>query len=113
MEQSKPKRIEEISIPDSLKKELITIKDAMMKTFQKNAKWDFTCGYLPRPELDYIPDIYWETFCFMTEINEVIENLNLVITELSFLTTYPELWRLPVKSRLSKKYTLLVRTFFL
>lgn len=112
MEELTPKLIPEISVPDTLKNELMLIQDAMMTTWKKQPEWDFTCGYMPRPELDAISDLYWETFGLITGINEVIEHLNLVILELSSLVEYPELWRLKAKGRIRSKYTLMVRTFF-
>lgn len=111
MEQESLKLIEEIPIPESLKQELIKIQPTMIATFEKNAEWDFTSGYMPRPKLDCISDIYWETFLFITEINEVIENLNLVIADLSFLSKHSEIYR-QIRGRLSKKYSLMVRAFF-
>ncbi len=104
--------IPEIPIPDLIQKELIDIQNEMMKTWKKNDNWNFMSGEMPRPELNFMLDIYWETLGLIAEMNKVIGNLNIVINDMHFISNYSAMCRLLLKGKLPARYHLLTRTFF-
>lgn len=107
-----PKLIPEIPIPNTIQRNLIAIQNEMMKTWKKKKGWDFTSGYMPKPELDSNLDFYWETFGAICDLNKVIENLNLVINDIYLIANRSETCSNLLNGKLSTRYHLLVRTFF-
>lgn len=107
------KLIPKVPFPESIRIVLPPMQESMMATWEKRKDdWDFTSGYMPKPELDRISDIYFEIFGYIADINAIVDHLNLIIGDIHFLAAQPEACCRMLGGNVSTRYNLLARTFF-
>lgn len=107
-----PELIPAIPVPDSIKKEMDSFLPELEKSFQ-HEEWDYSSGYGPNLHFnDFLLETYWETLGFISEINVMVENLNLIINDIRMISQKPEICNFIFEGRLAARYYLLVRTFF-
>ncbi|MDY6791738.1 MAG: hypothetical protein SWH54_10785 [Thermodesulfobacteriota bacterium] len=98
--------------PDKLGKALIPIAKLMTEEMASKPDWDYKTGNLPTPNFPRPLNIYFDIWAFLMDSNEIIANLNLVLSDLKMLQEDPVFFQKQVSGDPVLRYKLLARTYF-
>lgn len=101
-----------LETPDELKKALIPIGKLIIEEMASQPDWDYKTGNLPTPDFPNHLNAYFDIWAFLMDINEIIENMNLVLSDLKILRDDPKRFQKHIAGDPVVRYKLLARTYF-
>lgn len=101
-----------LQIPKELMEALRGVGDKIKKTQKRNLENNLDPGDLSSIEFTQKEKIYLDTFCWLTETNEIVENLNIVFFDLNLFKKKQSFIFEFSGGNIKNRFYLLLRTFF-
>lgn len=101
-----------LECPEELVEALKRVNDIIIKSYQEKQDWDFRSGYLPPMDLSKKDELFFETFKWLVDTNQIIENIKIVFSDLSLYKDKKLLVLRLLGGDKKDRFYLLVRTFF-